>query len=358
MPAKFRYKAKSIFLTYSQCDVEKEDMLAHLKAKTGLDKTNQLLKCCIGQERHEDGGLHLHICAWYTHDLNFNDAKYLDYEGFHPNIKEKRIQRKKAAIGYCAKEDPNPLQYNMDIKEEQEARKDHRKILSKRICDGTPLQDLVEEGEITLFDLPKWEAGYTIYKRLKGENKPDLPEFIPNPWGKSLPAKIPDKKRHYWIWSKEPNRGKTTKFLEPLHRNHRARFLNKHKEFQHMPATTEAVLIDEYSFAYLKVTQLNEMCDGNYPYPHKNSVDVILDHPLIIVCSNKSIAEIYTKCAQYLYARFNEINVDEAKPAHWPPILNPKPWQPTHGKRKEADSADPAATYSQKDNRSCAPSIP
>lgn len=157
MPAKFRYKAKSIFLTYAQCDITKEALLTHLKAHTGLDKTNQLAKACIGQELHKDGGKHLHVCAWYTHQLNFNDPRYLDYGKHHPNVKDDRIKRKKHALDYCSKEDPNPLQFNMDIKEETAARKDHRKLLSKRLCDGEPLNKLVDEGEISLFDLPKWE---------------------------------------------------------------------------------------------------------------------------------------------------------------------------------------------------------
>ena len=157
MPSKFRYKAKSIFLTYAQCDVEKEAMLAHLKARVGIDQTNQLAKACIGQELHKDGGKHLHVCAWYTHELRFNKPDYLDYEGFHPNIKDERVKRKKAALEYCSKEDPNPLQYNMDIKEETAARTEHRKILSKRLIDGVPLHELAEAGDVTLYDLPRWE---------------------------------------------------------------------------------------------------------------------------------------------------------------------------------------------------------
>lgn len=79
--------------------------------------------------------------------------------------------------------------------------------------------------------------------------------------------------------------------------------------FQHIPNNAQCVMMDEYSYAYLKISQLNEMCDGTFPYPHKNSVDVILDKPLILVCSNRSIENMY-KDAQFLYARFNEINVD------------------------------------------------
>lgn len=62
----FKYSAKSIFLTYSQCPLPREDLMAHLKAKTGAFATNQLIKACVAQETHQDGNKHLHMCAWYT----------------------------------------------------------------------------------------------------------------------------------------------------------------------------------------------------------------------------------------------------------------------------------------------------
>lgn len=94
MASSFRYDAKSIFLTYSQCPIAKEVMLEHLKARARPTATNQLFKACIGQERHEDGGLHLHVCAWYTKKLNFRLADHMDIfddagNRYHPNIKNK-----------------------------------------------------------------------------------------------------------------------------------------------------------------------------------------------------------------------------------------------------------------------------
>ena len=196
-----------------------------LKERIGSDKTNQLLKACIGQEHHADGGLHLHVCAWYTHELRFTDSRYLDLPGdegatYHPNIKDTRIKRKKAALQYCSKEAPEPLQFNMDIKEEAAARQDHRKILTKRIIEGAPLHKLIDDGELNLIDLPKWKQGLDLYRRLKGEEKPDLPDILPNPFDLIIHSDLQQKKRHYWIWSKQPNRGKTTGFLEPLEENH------------------------------------------------------------------------------------------------------------------------------------------
>ena len=190
----FRYKAKSIFLTYAQCPLPKETVLEVLHKRTGSRKDCTLLKAAIGQEKHQDGNHHLHICAWYTHELAFTDAKYLDIEGYHPNIRDNRIKRKEKALNYVAKEDPEPLQYNMDIKEETKARESKKKILGKRILDGEPLTTLVDENPELLWDVNKLHIALTTYKRLKKEEKPDLPDHIPNSFNIMLPW-IPEEKK-------------------------------------------------------------------------------------------------------------------------------------------------------------------
>ena len=121
MPSKFEFRSQSAFLTYAQCPVPKDQLMAHLKSKIGTREGNQLVKACIGQEKHQDGNLHLHICAWYTTQLYFTDPTYLDipYEGkfYHPNISD-RIKSKKKALAYTSKSDPEPLQFNMDLAQE------------------------------------------------------------------------------------------------------------------------------------------------------------------------------------------------------------------------------------------------
>lgn len=69
-------------------------------------------------------------------------------------------------------------------------------------------------------------------------------------------------------------------------------------------------MLDEYTIPYLKATQLNEMCDGNYQYPSKGGEAIKLKKPLIIICSNKPMQELYPNACVYLEARFNQLNVD------------------------------------------------
>jgi len=137
-------------------------MLEHLHKST-KPKSNTLVKACIGQEAHEDGGSHLHVCAWYSKPLHFYGAHHLDIKdadgnNYHPNIKNTHIKRVESAISYCTKTDKDPLLFNMDLKQETTARKNHSKILTADLVSGKrTLTDMVKDGDISLQDLPKWE---------------------------------------------------------------------------------------------------------------------------------------------------------------------------------------------------------
>ena len=77
----------------------------------------------------------------------------------------------------------------MDIQAETEAREGHRKLLSKRLLTGeTNIKEEMEAGNLTVFDACKAEQGLALYKRLKKEDKPDLPDKLPNPWNRDMPV--------------------------------------------------------------------------------------------------------------------------------------------------------------------------
>lgn len=216
----------------------------------------------------------------------------------------------KDAIKYVLKQDEVALQFNMDAEAEQKARTDKRKILGKRLLDGEALHALTDENPELLFEFAKIEQNLAAYKRAKKEDKPDLKDSVPNPWGLEMPWKPKEKKKHYWIWSEGPNVGKTTKFLMPLKEQHRAQFMNQDEKYQQFPTKTEVVMIDEYNGG-LRVQQLNQMCDGTYQYPVKNGCPQQLETPLIVICSNRSISQVYPNAKEFVLARFNEIKVDQ-----------------------------------------------
>lgn len=141
--------------------------------------------------------------------------------------------------------------------------------------------------------------------------------MIPNRFDLNLVKMPEEKRRHYWFWSTKPDRGKTT-FLVNMEKEYRARFYAKEEKYQDFPVTTEFVMIDEFSEPFLKTTQLNQMCDGTHLYPTKGGQQIRLHNPILLICSNKSPADMYTKTISYIQARFHIIPLD---PPEFPPIL-------------------------------------
>lgn len=82
----FRMNAKNYFLTYAQCEVDKEDMVAFLLDLEG-DKIKWLV---VAHELHEDGGDHLHVQVEYERPRNIRKQDHFDCMGCHPNIQATR----------------------------------------------------------------------------------------------------------------------------------------------------------------------------------------------------------------------------------------------------------------------------
>jgi len=81
----FRFNAKNVFLTYPQCNLEKEFALEHFKIifPNGFKHT-------IARERHADGGFHLHVLLCFNTKFSTRDERYFDIATHHPNIQPSR----------------------------------------------------------------------------------------------------------------------------------------------------------------------------------------------------------------------------------------------------------------------------
>lgn len=152
----------------------------------------------------------------------------------------------------------------------------------------------------------RWESLREFYKEDKRES---LPMVLPNPWGKLLFSSIKDKKRHYWIFSRQPNLGKTFYFAKPLERKYKVCLENGDFSYWTVESDTECVILDEYNTAKLNWSSLNAMCDGTFKYRKIYKGKVSCHDPLIVILSNQSISELYPNTNVFLYARFNEIEL-------------------------------------------------
>lgn len=81
--ARFQLNRKTFLLTYPQCTVTKEAMLAFLATKEEVDYA------VVCKEEHQDGSPHLHAYVVYRRAIRASGntaMRYFDFEGFHPNV--------------------------------------------------------------------------------------------------------------------------------------------------------------------------------------------------------------------------------------------------------------------------------
>ena len=94
-----RARSKGWFLTYPQCSVAKEDLLAALQAKVDVQEY------VVAAELHQDGNPHLHAFVALRGQLLWNAKKHPDFwdvDGHHPNVQIARSWR--CCIAYCKKD--------------------------------------------------------------------------------------------------------------------------------------------------------------------------------------------------------------------------------------------------------------
>ena len=296
----FRLNAKNIFLTYPHCNGSKQDLLDFINTKY----PNKPFRYVIAQETHQDGSLHLHalICVISGRGVDTRNPNYWDFNGCHGNYKP--AANPAGLWDYLHKEDQNPLK-NCDHDDlrgaHSLAQKGTRALIGKRLLEDTPLDDVVVEYPQLLFgykrlkeDLKAFQDGKKVYA--------EMPGFLPNPWGFLICPASAAKRRHYWIYSRNPNRGKTTwaRTLEQY-----GGYI-KSSDFSYWGVCGRETLIifDDYNTAGLKFNALNQICDGSYEYRVFMGGLLKLNRPLCIVLSNTTIEELYPNMYPLLLARF------------------------------------------------------
>lgn len=153
---------KDIFLTYSQCPVPPKCLLDFLQ---DLLKDNMQC-CCISQELHQDGGLHLHAYVKvkerlvlnreqfaYWFDLNYDDPCY------HPNVQPARNVKK--VVGYVMKGLSNGtiqdfVEWNMNAQAVINKQNPKNGVIAKLLLEGKSIKDC--------FDAEPGYVGFNLQK--------------------------------------------------------------------------------------------------------------------------------------------------------------------------------------------------
>lgn len=298
----FRLDAKNLFLTYPQCNLSRERALELLLAKPWGSAT--VVAYCVAQEKHADGNPHLHCLILLDKRKNISSNSWLDLDGFHGNYQA--AKNKDYVHDYCTKADDQCL--NTITRDMLRSEKSvTRAKFAQAIMAGEKAEELVEKYPQFLFGFTKLQADIRALEEAK-TMVPDLPKWIPNPWGKLIESDSQAKKRHWWIYSRSPNRGKTTWAREM---EHQWKALIKSGDFSYwnVSGKEKLIILDEYNTAGLKFSALNQLADG---YFEARVIYVGLRRlkpNLVIVLSNCSIIDLYPHMHHLVSARFIEYEI-------------------------------------------------
>lgn len=299
----FQLNSSKLFLTYPECPIPKEDAYGILQYLF-----HDWQDWIIAEELHQNGNKHLHVyvsfpTAYRTRNPNFADLEY-EAKVFHGNYQGCRST--KAVIKYCTKEE-NYIS-NMDVAAILNSKSNRNLIAAKIVKERQPLDDLIQEFPHLIFGYKKLKSDIHEYELDRDSLRGNLPGWLPNPWGKVLPIRLQAKRRHYWIYSDEPNKGKTTwaKMLESLYC---CCLQCGDFSYWRISGRERLVILDEYNTAKLRYSDLNAMCDGTFGYRVFQGGVQRLKDPILLVLSNQPISNLYPFMNALLYARFKEIKL-------------------------------------------------
>lgn len=218
---------------------------------------------------------------------------------------EKCSKERAEAINYGTKEDTRldgPLESGTKPMPTLSTKQDYDKLKELILLDK---KDEVDFKHVLIRNLEKrWEALQEFYKK---DLRQPLPDDIPNPWGLNLKSTGLGKKKHYWIYSREPNKGKSFYFAKPLTENYLGEIVCGDLNYYSIKGKEQFLIFDEYNITKIKWADLNSMCDGTFGYRVIYKGNMKLKDPIIFILSNKSMSDLYNGDGlMYLNERFNE----------------------------------------------------
>jgi len=309
--SRFQLNSSKLFLTYPQCNVSREFALGKLSELVAPLRVNEYV---IASELHKNGDDHLHAYLALSGPFRTRCATSLDLVShddmgvrnvYHGNYQGCRSA--KNVLRYVTKED-NYLS-NIDVAVALSKRSTRDVIAKQLINDKRKLEDLIPEHPCLIFGYARLKHDLISYQEDIAPAKADLPPFLPNPWGKVLPTCRQRKRRHFWIYSRQPNLGKTYHFALPLGREFRAVVAAGDFSYWNVSRHTQLLILDDYNSARLKYDALNTICDGTFSFKVIYRGSVTIDRYLVVVLSNQPLHEVYPNMNYLLYERFNEIEL-------------------------------------------------
>lgn len=338
---KFRIRGQQLFITYPQCPIEHPIMLQYLETIV-IDYEVELI--VVAKERHLDNQPHLHAFIKCKKPITGNEKKFdINWQNttYHPNIQT--VRNKIAVLKYVIKDGNYVcLPANTDVNEIIEGNVKHKApsistIVAQQIIDGKSISTVTWENPgYALQNLNKIKmfAAFAEKQKEIAENnvkRNEIDHFSGNSFNNmriagwlndNVIGKHKMRQLQLWIYGKTKI-GKTT-LIEWL--KHDCGFniadimYDANGFFDGIDDDTIMLCFDEFH-AQLSITQMNKLTDGSTPTLNVKGGYYKVKRPLaVIVLSNFSIAECYSKVAQEkpdhletLKGRFIELNMGEEK---------------------------------------------
>ncbi len=320
----FRLGAKKIFLTFPQCDTTKEIALERIIAHFGttLDWT------VIAQETHADGNFHLHLGISLRTKLESRDPHVLDWITMKHGSYE-GMRNVKKSLEYFHKSDPTPLCHGINAKAVMNKKNGRSDIVAQELLDGKSIDDITEEYPgFTMINLSKLThfIQFVDKKRKHDALETRIPLYETNnithadqvivEWlNKNIRRTRHFKQPQLWIYSTEPNMGKTS-FINFLNEHLSIHHLMKWEDFDDMYQDNcyDLIVIDEFE-GQRKLGWMNELLQGGtMPLRRKGEQYIKNQNLPILIASNQTPSICYQNCTTSrittLLTRLKVINIE------------------------------------------------
>ena len=322
----YRFNAVTLFATFPQCPMPKEQALQNLLDKWLAD----IAFAIVAHENHENGDDHLHVLVKFKSKRDFYAQDFADFiAGQHGNYQPAR--NLKHVITYVTKDGDYVSHGTVpQITGKKESKFD---LIAKAINDGKSLREIRNEFPGMYLMHGDRITKYFTTVQVDEHNDSKLkwngvlvPDIFQDPYGNQIATWLntnilkPRKFKQAQLWISGPtNVGKTSLFLM-LEKYLRVYVVCLEEDFMDGfdPSLFDLIVFDEFR-GQKKITWMNSFVQGGtVPVRIKGSRGVKItdrDNLPVLVLSNYSIAECYHKAdstaVSTIKSRFEECQIIE-----------------------------------------------